>query len=127
MTLNFKKITIFILIVFGFSFFLLNAYELNSINKNVKIQKTTHLLQNASDINNKSEVNKDNLVNDLSKKFNELNKETIVIVEKGQTFSSILDKFSLVFFPNRIDEAFLTFFKSSSECTILVISSDINF
>jgi murein DD-endopeptidase MepM/ murein hydrolase activator NlpD len=94
MSLNFKNTTLFIFIICGFLFFLVNAYELNSDNKNIKITKKTES-SNIKDISNKSQIETDNLVNNFSKNVNKLkNKESIIIIKKGQTFSSILDNFN---------------------------------
>ena len=47
------------------------------------------------DIPNKSQVEADDLINNFSKNVNKpKNKEIIIIVKKGQTFSSILDNFN---------------------------------
>ena len=98
MSLNFKNTTLFILTIFGFLFFLVNAYELSSDYKDIKIKKTTHSSQNTSNIKNitdKSQIKTDKLISSFSKNESKLgNKETIIIVKKGQTFSSILDDFS---------------------------------
>ncbi len=98
MSLKFKNTTLFILIICGFLFFLVNAYKLNSDYKDIKIQKKTQSSQNTSNIKNitdKSQIETDKLISSLSKNVSKLgNKETIIIVKKGQTFSSILDDFS---------------------------------
>ena len=86
------------MIVCGFLFFLGNAYELNSNYKNIQIEKTPPSLQNISKIKNipnKSQLESDELINKFSKDLNKLkNTESIIIVKKGQTFSSILDNFN---------------------------------
>ena len=96
MSLNFKKTILFILILCGFLFFFLNAIELNY--KNIKIPKSEQLSKSTTDLNhkpNKLQVEVDNLINNFSKNVNQpKNKETIIIVKKGQTFSSILDNFN---------------------------------
>ena len=96
MSLNFKNTALFILIFCGFLFFFLNAIELNY--KNIKIPKSEQLSKSASDLNdkpNKLQVEADDLGNDISKDINKpKNKKTIIIVKKGQTFSSILDNFN---------------------------------
>ena len=98
MSFNFKNTTLLILTICGFLFFLVNAYELNSNYKDIKIQTTTQSSQNTSNIKNitdKSQIETDKLISSFSKNESKLrNKETIVIVKKGQTFSSILDDFS---------------------------------
>ena len=98
MSLNFKKTTLLILIFFGFLFFLLNVIELNSNYKNIKIQSNTQSSKSISglkEIPNKAQVEEDNLIDKSSKHENESkNKETIIIVKKCQTFSSILDNFN---------------------------------
>ena len=99
MSLNFKKTTLLILIFCGFLFFLINAIELNSNYKNIKIPNTTKSSQNTlniSDISNKSQIETDNLIENFSTTVkNSKNEEIIIIVKKGQTFSSILDNFNL--------------------------------
>ena len=96
MSLNFKNTALFILIFCGFLFFFLNAIELNY--KNIKIPKSEQLSKSTTDLNhkpNKLQVEVDNLINNFSKNVNKpKNKETIIIVKKGQTFSSILDNFN---------------------------------
>ena len=97
MSLNFKKTILFILIFLGFLFFLLNAIELSSNYKNIKIPyiaQSSKIVSNLKDITNKPQVEADDLINKFSKNENKLkNKETIIIVKKGQTFLSILDNF----------------------------------
>ena len=97
MSLNFKNATLFILISCGFLFFLLNAIELSSNYKNIKIPniaQSSKIVSNLKDITNKPQVEADDLINKFSKNENKLkNKETIIIVKKGQTFLSILDNF----------------------------------
>jgi len=99
MSLNFKNTTLLILIFCGFLFFLINAIELNSNYKNIKIPNTTKSSQNTlniSDISNKSQIETDDLIENFSTTVkNSKNKEIIIIVKKGQTFSSILDNFNL--------------------------------
>jgi len=98
MSLNFKKTILFILIFCGFLFFLLNAIELNSNYKNIKISNSAQLsnsLSNLKDATNKPQVEEGDLINKLFKNENKTkNKETIIIVKKGQTFSSILNNFN---------------------------------
>ena len=97
MSLNFKKTILFILIFLGFLFFLLNAIDLSSHYKNIKIPtiaQSSKIVSNLKDITNKPQVEADDLINKFSKNENKLkNKETIIIVKKGQTFLSILDNF----------------------------------
>ena len=98
MSFNFKNTTLLILIVCGLLLFLVNFYELNSNFKNIKIPNSTQSSKNISnliDIPNSPQVKADDLINKFSK--NEIkpkNKKTIIIVKKGQTFSSILDNFN---------------------------------
>ena len=98
MSLNFKNTILFILIFCGFLFFLLNAIELNSNYKNIKFpisKQSSKSVLKLKDMPNKAEVEEDNLIYKSSKNENESkNKETIIIVKKGQTFSSILDNFN---------------------------------
>jgi len=99
MSLNFKNIVLSILIIYGFLFFLINANELNSNYKENKYEKASHSKQNIPNIKyipSNPKIETDNLNKRFSKK-NKNNiryKETIVIVERGQTFSSILDNFN---------------------------------
>ena len=80
-------------------FFLINANELNSNYKENKYEKASHSKQNIPNIKyipSNPKIETDNLNKRFSKK-NKNNiryKETIVIVERGQTFSSILDNFN---------------------------------
>ena len=96
MSLNFKNTVLFILILCGFLFFFLNAFELNY--KNIKIPKSEQLSTISSNLNDKPkklQVEADNLNNNFSQNVNKPKyKETIIIVKKGQTFSSILDNFN---------------------------------
>jgi len=98
MSLNFKNTILFILILCGFLFFLLNAIELNSNYKNIKLPNSKESSKNVlklKDMPNKAEVQEDNLIDKSSKNENESkSKETIIIVKKGQTFLSILDNFN---------------------------------
>ena len=48
MSLNFKKTTLFIFIVSGFLFFLINAYKLDSNYNNIKIPDKNQSSQNKS-------------------------------------------------------------------------------
>ena len=98
MSFNFKNATLLIITFFGFLLFLVNAIELNSYYKNIKIPDSTHSsksLSNLKDIPKKLQVEADDLINKFSKNVNKpKNKEMIIIVKKGQTFSSILDNFN---------------------------------
>jgi murein DD-endopeptidase MepM/ murein hydrolase activator NlpD len=98
MSLNFKNTTLFILIFCGFIFFFVNVIELNSNYKNIKVPKKTQSSKNTSnlkDVPKKFQVEADDLINNFSKNVNKPNnKELIIIVKKGQTFSSILDNFN---------------------------------
>jgi murein DD-endopeptidase MepM/ murein hydrolase activator NlpD len=95
---NFKNTTLLILIFCGFLFFLINAINLNSNYKNIKIPKNTQSSKNElnlKDILNKSQIEADDLINNFSKNVNKPKyKEIIIIVKKGQTFLSILDNFN---------------------------------
>ena len=98
MSLSFKKTTLLFLIFCGFLFFLINVIELNSNYKNIKTPNATKSPQNTlitKDISNKPQIETDD---STEKSFKNLNKpkskETIIIVKKGQTFSSILDNFN---------------------------------
>ena len=98
MSLNFKNTALFILIFCGFLFFLVNAIELNSNNKNIKITssiQSSKSISNLKEITNNTQVKEDNLIKKFSENDNKtIIKEIIIIVKKGQTFSSILDNFS---------------------------------
>jgi murein DD-endopeptidase MepM/ murein hydrolase activator NlpD len=98
MSLNFKKTTLFILIVSGFLFFLINAYELDSNYNNIKIPEITPSLQDkliTKVVPDQSEVETEKLISNFSKNVNtSKNNVKIIIVEKGQTFLSILDNFN---------------------------------
>ena len=98
MSLNFKNTTLFILIMCGFLFFLENAIELSSNYKNIMTSNSAqspNSVYNFKDIPNKPQVEADDLINNFFKNENKpKNKETIIIVKKGQTFSSILDNFN---------------------------------
>ena len=98
MSLNLKNTTIFILIFCGFLFFLLNAIELSSSYKNIKIPKkiqSSQIEPNLKNTINKSQFEKDELINNFSKNIKKPKyEETIIIVKQDQTFSSILDNFN---------------------------------
>jgi murein DD-endopeptidase MepM/ murein hydrolase activator NlpD len=98
MSLNIKKKTLLILIICGFLFFLVNAIKLNSNYKNSNLSNSAQLSNSLSNLiyaPNKPQVEEGDLINKLFKNENKTkNKETIIIVKKGQTFSSILDNFN---------------------------------
>ena len=98
MSLSFKKTTLLFLIFCGFLFFLINVIELNSNYKNIKTSNATKSLQNTlitKDISNKPPIETDDLTENSFKNVKKLkSKETIIIVKKDQTFSSILDIFN---------------------------------
>ena len=98
MSLNFKNTTLLFLIFCGFLFFLINTIELNSNYKNIKSPNTTNSSKktlNTKDISNKPQIETDDLIEKFSKNVKKTkSKETIIIVKKGQTFSSILDNFN---------------------------------
>ena len=98
MSLNFKKTTLLFLIFCGFLFFVINAIELNSNYKNIKSQNTTNSTKNtlnSKNISNKPQIETDDLIESFSRNVKKpKSKETIIIVKKDQTFSSILDKFN---------------------------------
>ncbi len=102
MTLYFKNTTLLVLIVSGFLIFLLNAYKLNLEYKDIESPKKIKLTQIISPLKEKPKISKIE-INNLSSEFSEIknkikHKETIVIIKKGQTFSTILDRFN---FENR--------------------------
>ena len=90
MSLNFKNTALFILIFCGFLFFLVNAIELNSNNKNIKITssiKSSKNISNLKEILKKTQVKEDNLIKKFSENDNKTKiKEIIIIVKKDQTF-----------------------------------------
>ena len=98
MIFSIKNTTLFILTFCGFLFFLVNVIELNSNYENIKISNSKQSLKSASNligIPSKSQNEKDDLVNNFSKNVDKTkNKEIIIIVKKGQTFSSILSNFN---------------------------------
>ena len=97
MSLSFKKTTLLFLIFCGFLFFLINVIELNSNYKNIKTPNATKSPQNTlitKDISNKPQIETDDSTENSFKNEKKLkSKETIIIVKKDQTFSSILDNF----------------------------------
>ena len=95
MSLSFKKTTLLFLIFCGFLFFLINVIELNSNYKNIKTPNATKSSQNTlitKDIFNKPQIETDDSTENSFKNVKKpKSKETIIIVKKDQTFSSILD------------------------------------
>ena len=98
MSLSFKKTTLLFLIFCGFLFFLIHVIELNSNYKNIKPPNATKSPQNTlitKDISNKPQIETDDSTEDSFKNVKKpKSKETIIIVKKDQTFSSILDNFN---------------------------------
>ena len=98
MSLSFKKITLLFLIFCGFLFFLINIIELNSNYKNIKtpnIVKSPKNILITKDISNKPQIETDDSTENSFKNVKKpKSKETIIIVKKDQTFSSILDNFN---------------------------------
>ncbi len=98
MSLSFKKTTLLFIIFCGFLFFLINVIELNSNYKNIKTPNATKSSQNTlitKDIPNKPQIKTDNSTENSFKNIKKpKSKETIIIVKKDQTFSSILDNFN---------------------------------
>ena len=97
MSLSFKKTALLFLIFCGFLFFLINVIELNLNYKNIKTPNATKLPQNTlitKDISNKPQIETDDSTKNSFKDVKKpKSKETIIIVKKDQTFSSILDNF----------------------------------
>ena len=98
MSLSFKKTTLLFLIFCGFLFFLINVIELNSKYKNIKTPNPTKSPKNTlitKDISNKPQIETDDSTENSFKNVKKpKSKETIIIVKKDQTFSSILDNFN---------------------------------
>lgn len=98
MSLSFKKTTLLFLIFCGFLFFLINVIELNSNYKNIKTPNVSKSPQNTlitKDISNKPQIETDDSTENSFKNVKKpKSKETIIIVKKDQTFSSILDNFN---------------------------------
>jgi len=98
MSLSFKKTTLLFLIFCGFLFFLINVIELNSNYKNIKTPNVEKSPQNTlitKDISNKPQIETDDSTENSFKNVKKpKSKETIIIVKKDQTFSSILDNFN---------------------------------
>ena len=97
MSLSFKKTTLLFIIFCGFLFFLINVIELNSNYENIKTPNATKSPQNTlitKDISNKPQFETDDSTENSFKNVKKpKSKETIIIVKKDQTFSSILDNF----------------------------------
>ena len=95
MSLSFKKTTLLFLIFCGFLFFFINVIKLNSNYKNIKTPNATKSPQNTlitKDISNKPQIETDDSTENSFKNVKKpKSKETIIIVKKDQTFSSILD------------------------------------
>ena len=98
MSLSFKKTTLLFLIFCGFLFFFINVIKLNSNYKNIKTPNATKSPQNTlitKDISNKPQIETDDSTENSFKNVKKpKSKETIIIVKKDQTFSSILDNFN---------------------------------
>ena len=98
MSLSFKKTALLFIIFCGFLFFLINVIELNSNYKNIKTPNATKSSQNTlitKDISNKPQIETDDSTENSFKNVKKpKSKETIIIVKKDQTFSSILDNFN---------------------------------
>ena len=96
MTHNFKNIILLSIVITGFLIFSLNAYKLNSNNKNISFKeiKPTQFIESPKEKKQLSK-NKNKIVLDefAETKNNIKYTETIVIVKKGETFSKILDNF----------------------------------
>ena len=90
MSLNFKNTTLFIIVMCGFLFFLVNAIELSLNYKNILTPKSVQSpksVSNFKDIPNKPQVEADDLINKFTKNENKTeNKETIIIVKKVRLF-----------------------------------------
>ena len=97
MSLSFKKTALLFLIFCGFLFFLINIIELNSKYKNIKtpnVEKSPKNTLITKDISNKPQIETDDSTENSFKNVKKpKSKETIIIVKKDQTFSSILDNF----------------------------------
>ena len=97
MTLHFKNITLLSLALIGFLIFSLNAYKLNSHNKNISLKEInpTQFIESPKEKKQLSKNETKNLFDESSKSKNNIKyTETIVIVKKGETFSKILDHFN---------------------------------
>ena len=98
MSLSFKKTALLFLIFCGFLFFLINIIELNSKYKNIKtpnVEKSPKNTLITKDISNKPQIETDDSTENSFKNVKKpKSKETIIIVKKDQTFSSILDNFN---------------------------------
>jgi len=98
MSFSFKKTTLLFSIFCGFLFFLINIFELNSNYKNIKTPNSPKSQQNTlitKDFSNKPQIETDDSTENSFKNVKKpKSKETIIIVKKDQTFSSILDNFN---------------------------------
>ena len=98
MSLSFKKTALLFLIFCGFLFFLINIIELNSKYKNINtpnLEKSSKNTLITKDISNKPQIETDDSTENSFKNVKKpKSKETIIIVKKDQTFSSILDNFN---------------------------------
>ncbi|MFL2543064.1 MAG: M23 family metallopeptidase [Alphaproteobacteria bacterium] len=96
MSFNFKNTTLFSIVLTGFLIFSLNAYKLNSNNKNIFLKeiKPTQFIESPKE---KKQISKKETKSSFDEfaetKHNIKYIETIVIVKKGETFSKILDNF----------------------------------
>ena len=98
MSFSFKKTALLFLIFCGFLFFLINIIELDSKYKNIKtpnVEKSPKNTLITKDISNKPQIETDDSTENSFKNVKKpKSKETIIIVKKDQTFSSILDNFN---------------------------------
>ena len=97
MALNYKNTTSLFLVITGFLIFSLNAYKLNSYNKNISLKEInpTQFIESPKEQKQISKNKTENLFDESTKTKNNIKyKKTIVIVKKGETFSKILDNFN---------------------------------
>ncbi len=97
MALNYKNTTLLFLVITGFLIFSLNAYKLNSYNKNISLKEInpTQFIESPKEQKQLSKNKTENLFDEFTKTKNNIKyKKTIVIVKKGETFSKILDNFN---------------------------------
>jgi len=97
MALNYKNTTLLFLVITGFLIFSLNAYKLNSHNKNISLKEInpTQFIESPKEQKQLSKNKTENLFDEFTKTKNNIKyKKTIVIVKKGETFSKILDNFN---------------------------------
>ena len=97
MNLNIKNSTLLSIALTGFLIFSLNAYKLNSNNKNIAFKeiKPTQFIESTKEKKQLSKNETKNLFDEFSKTKNNIKyTEKIVIVKKGETFSKILDNFN---------------------------------